>query len=200
VASRQSLKLASSVRFTPSQPLPGRSAAGRCSLTADVDGSSPRLRAFPHPGSHFFAGASFKGKDTGLRTRKLQFDSVCAYQSAIRPMRTGRGSPKAGIPVRIRSGRPVPDVVQPGRKPRFPGSLGREVGYEACHQEMGLENRELRRQEAFEKITRGWPIGKALRCLRRLGEFESRSARQIFLFERSRSWKSSTESRFGVRQ
>lgn len=57
MASRQSLKLASSVRFTPSQPLPGRSAAGRCSLTADVDGSSPRLRAFPHPGSLFFLRA-----------------------------------------------------------------------------------------------------------------------------------------------
>src|ERR1039458_742629 len=41
VESRQSLKLTSGVRFAPSQPQPGRSAAGRCSLTADVDGSSP---------------------------------------------------------------------------------------------------------------------------------------------------------------
>ena len=41
VESRQSLKLTSGVRFAPSQPQPGRSVEGRCSLTADVDGSSP---------------------------------------------------------------------------------------------------------------------------------------------------------------
>lgn len=57
VGSRQSLKLTSGVRFVPSQPQPGRSAAGRCSLTADVDGSSPS------------PAAMFRGVSSGYRSR-----------------------------------------------------------------------------------------------------------------------------------
>jgi hypothetical protein len=81
VASRQSLKLTSGVRFAPSQPQPGRSAAGRCSLTADVDGSSPSPAAI----LKCFRRVSFKGKDRTLRTFGLPFESAYPYQSGLRP-------------------------------------------------------------------------------------------------------------------
>ena len=120
--SRQSLKLTSGVRFAPSQPQPGRSAAGRCSLTADVDGSSPS----PLPN---FRRVSFKGQDRTLRTFRLPFESAYPYQSGLRPTGRGRSAPNAEIPVRIRRAGPV--LRGGGRAAKAPDRLSGPEGFDS---------------------------------------------------------------------
>ena len=110
------------VRFAPSQPQPGRSAAGRCSLTADVDGSSPS----PLPN---FRRVSFKGQDRTLRTFRLPFESAYPYQSGFRSMRRGRSAPNAEIPVRIRRAGPV--LRGGGRAAKAPDCLSGPEGFDS---------------------------------------------------------------------
>ena len=104
VESRQSLKLASGVRFA--HPLP---------LAAGAIGGAPRSE---RGGSRFEAWAasqflrvSFNGKDRTLRTFRLGFDSSYPYQVFGRSSnRTGHSSPNAEIGVGIPTGRPFRGV------------------------------------------------------------------------------------------
>ena len=103
MGSRQSLKLTSSVRFAASQPQPGRSAAGRCSLTADVDGSSPSPAAILQHVSKCFKRVSFKGQDRTLRTFRLPFESAYPCHPAF--VQCGQDTALRTLKFRFESGR-----------------------------------------------------------------------------------------------
>jgi hypothetical protein len=99
VESRQSLKLASSVRFTPSQPLPGRS-VGRTPL------SESGCRWFESiPGSHFLR--AHRPKERIERYERSDWGST-PHAPANRPFVqwTGYSPPKAETGVQVSEGRP----------------------------------------------------------------------------------------------
>lgn len=112
VERRQSLKLASGVRF-------GHRIARALPLAAggapSGPGGAPRSE---RGGSRFEAWAasqflrvSFKGQDRTLRTFRLGFDSSYPYQIFGRSSnRTGRSAPNAEIGVGIPTGQPVSAV------------------------------------------------------------------------------------------
>ena len=94
--SRQSLKLASGVRFAHPLPL----AAGATGSAADSDSEGSRFEAWA--ASQIFSRVSFKGQDGTLRTFRLGFDSSYPYQVYGRSSnRTGRSAPNAEIGVGI---------------------------------------------------------------------------------------------------
>ena len=81
VESRESLKLASGVRFAHPLPL----AAGAIGSASDSDSEGSRFEAWA--ASQSFTRASSKGQDGTLRTYKSGFDSSFPYQfSAGRPI------------------------------------------------------------------------------------------------------------------
>jgi hypothetical protein len=104
VESRQSLKLASGVRFA--HPLP---------LAAGAIGGAPRSERggsrFETCAASHFLRVSFKGQDRTLRTFRFRFDSSYPYQGFGRSSnRTGRSAPNAEIGVGIPTGRPFRGV------------------------------------------------------------------------------------------
>ena len=100
--SRQSLKLASGVRFAHPLPL----AAGAIGSASDSDSEGSRFEAWA--ASQTFSRVSFNGQDRTLRTFRLRFDSSYPYQVFGRSSnRTGRSAPDAEIGVGIPTGRPV---------------------------------------------------------------------------------------------
>jgi hypothetical protein len=78
VESRQSLKLASGVRFAHPLPL----AAGAIGSASDSDSEGSRFEAWA---ASQFSRVSFKGQDRTLRTFRLGFDSSYPYQ-VLRPV------------------------------------------------------------------------------------------------------------------
>ena len=77
VASRQSLELASGVRFVHPLPMARSSIGG----AAGSDPAGSRFEAWR--ASQFFTRVSFKGKDGTLRTFRLGFDSSYPYHSGL---------------------------------------------------------------------------------------------------------------------
>src|SRR5215472_6197058 len=79
VESRQSLKLASGVRFAHPLPL----AAGAIGSASDSDSGGSRFETWA--ASQSFTRVSFNGQDRTLRTFRLRFDSSRPYQG-FRPV------------------------------------------------------------------------------------------------------------------
>jgi len=84
------------------KPRPGRSAAGRNSLKVDVDGSSPS------PATRFSRGRRSNGSGYPATNRETwRFKSSRPYHFRLVVQWRGRSPPKAEIPVRPRTGRPM---------------------------------------------------------------------------------------------
>lgn len=152
MASRQSLKLASGVRFVHSQPLPVRLVAGRLAL------NQAAVVRFHHR-QPFSRGYRSIGKDRSLRTIRLGFDSSYPYH--FRPVaQLDRAHPSEGCD--LSSNLSGPTIFSGRREPQGP-----------------VMQQAVRLIHARPRFTRWRPTGEALRCLRSTCGFNSRPARQV---------------------
>ena len=124
VESRQSLKLASGVRFAHPLPL----AAGAIGGAPRSERGGSRFEAWA--ASQSFTRASSKGQDGTLRTYKSGFDSSCPYQfsagrpiaqdTALRTLKLGLESPLVDQSSRCRPTGEALDCRSRARRVRFP--------------------------------------------------------------------------------
>jgi hypothetical protein len=166
MASRQSLKLASGVRFTPSQPYwPLAQLAARRALNAEVPGSYPGRPA------KFHAGVVQLDRTLGYEPRDLKVRLLPPVPSGPSSNRTGRSAPNAEIPVRLRRGRPS---LRIGGRPAMHSAVYRDYAGSTpvrCAKVRGVVGKRLKPSDLqsedreFEShLPYHWPVAQLAEC------------------------------------